>query len=92
MEMHPSKKNLVWWINSSWKPKHHYDLQLGSKGFFSISFLNVEDRSTVLDGGPYLFYSTGLFFRHLKEKFHIDKEDMKVEPVWMRLYSLSGEY
>ena len=36
----------------------------GVQGFFSISFFNVEDKSTVVDGGPYLFYSIGLFLRH----------------------------
>ena len=31
--LQPSEKDLIWWINSTWKPKGHYDLHLGSKGF-----------------------------------------------------------
>ena len=27
----PTKKTLVWWINTTWKPQGHYDLQLGEK-------------------------------------------------------------
>ena len=42
----------------------HYDLQLGSKGFFTISFINVEDKNKALDGGLYFFYSASLFMRH----------------------------
>ena len=85
----PSEKSLVWWINSSWKLKGHYDLQLGSKGFFTISFLKLEDRNRVLDGGSYLFYSVCLFLRHQKRK---SSSWMKVVPVWIRLYSFPCEY
>ena len=27
--IHPSEKSLSWWINSSWKPKGHFDVCLG---------------------------------------------------------------
>ena len=36
----PKEKDLVKWISSIWNPKGHYDLQLGSKGFFTIIFFN----------------------------------------------------
>jgi len=39
----PTEKALIGWIQSHWKPKGHYDLQLGSKGFFTIIFFNIED-------------------------------------------------
>ena len=90
--MQPLEKSLVWLNNSSLNPKGHYDLQLGSKGLFTNSFLNLEDRNKILDGGPYFFYSSGLFLSPWKEKFFPDKEDMKVESVWIRLYSLPCEY
>ena len=70
----------------------HYDLQLGSKGFFTISFLNVEDRNIVIDGGAYLFYSAGLFLITWKEKIYLEKEHMKVEKIWIGMYSFSSEY
>ena len=56
--LQPSEKALVWWINSTWKPKGHFDLQLGSKGFFTIIFFNMEGRDRVMDVAPYFFYST----------------------------------
>lgn len=34
----PYKKNMVWWINNTWKPQGHYDLQLGVKSFFMVIF------------------------------------------------------
>ena len=34
------EKDLFKWINGVWKPKCHYDLQLGSKCFFTIIFFN----------------------------------------------------
>ena len=41
----PSEKTLMWWINTTWKPQGHYDLQLGEKGFFTVIFFNEEDRT-----------------------------------------------
>ena len=48
----PSEKPLVWWIKSTWKPKGHYDMHIRSNGFFTLSFITLEDRNRVLDGGP----------------------------------------
>ena len=39
----PKEQDLFKWINSVWNPNGHYDLQLGSKGFFTIIFFNQED-------------------------------------------------
>ena len=29
----PSEKDLLWWINVTWKPLEHFHLHLGAKGF-----------------------------------------------------------
>ena len=92
IDMQPSKKALIWWINSSWKHKGHFDLHLGSKGFFIVSFISLEDRNHIIDGGPYFYYSVGLFLRPWKEKFSPKNEDMRIDQVWIRLYSLPHEY
>ena len=92
MGLQPLEKSLVWWINSTWKPKGHFDLQLGSKGFFTFVFFNVEEMNQVMDGKPYFFYSARLFLKPWKENFFPKKEYMRVAPVWIRLYSLPGEY
>ena len=75
---------MVWWIMSTWKPKSHYDLHLGSKGFFTIIFFNHEDQDRVLEGGLYL--------RPWKERFNPKTEDMTVALVWIKLFSLPCEY
>jgi hypothetical protein len=88
----PSERDLIKWIHYWWKPRGHYDLQLGSKGFFTIIFHNPEDRNRVFDGGPYFFNSAGLFLRFWTEKFSPEKEDFAHAPVWIRLYSLPQEF
>jgi hypothetical protein len=88
----PSERDLVKWIQHWWKPKGHYELQLGSKGFFTIIFHNLEDRNRVFDGGPYFYNSAGLFLRFWTEKFSPEKEDFAHAPVWIRLYSLPQEF
>ena len=45
-----------------------------------------------MEGGPYFFFSAGLFLRPWKERFNPETEDMTVAPVWIRLFSLPGEY
>ena len=59
----PNERDLIRWIQLVWKPKGHYDLQLGAKGFFAIIFLNKEDRDIILEGGPYFFFLAGLYLR-----------------------------
>ena len=75
-----------------WNPKGHYDLQLGSKGFFTIIFFNQEDHDHILEGGPYFFFSVGLYLRPWKERFNPEIEDMTVAPVWICVFSLPREY
>jgi hypothetical protein len=71
----PSERDLIKWIQYWWKPRGHYDLQLGSKGFFTIILHNLEDRNRIFDGGPYFYNSAGLFLRFWTEKFSPEKED-----------------
>jgi hypothetical protein len=88
----PSERDLIKWIQYWWKPKGHYELQLGSKGFFTIILHNLEDRNHIFDGGPYFYNSAGLFLRFWTEKFSPEKEDFSHAPVWIRLYSLPQEF
>jgi hypothetical protein len=88
----PSEKDLVKWIHHWWKPKGHYDLQLGSKGFFTIILHNLEDRNRIFEGGSYFYNSVGLFLRFWTERFNPEKEDFSHAPVWLRLYSLPQEF
>jgi hypothetical protein len=41
------------------EPKGDYELQLSSKGFFTIIFYNLEDKDRVFENGPYFYNSTG---------------------------------
>jgi hypothetical protein len=59
----PSERDLIKRIQYWWKPKGHYELQLGSKGFFTIILHNLEDYNRIFDGGPYFYNSVGLFLR-----------------------------
>ena len=88
----PTEKTLVWWINTTWKPQGHYDLQLGAKGFFTIILFNEEDRMRILENGPYFYNSMGLFLRPWKERFNPDKENLTISPIRIRMYSLPTKY
>ena len=60
----PTEYELRSWITEKWKPKAHYDLQLGSKGFFTIIFHHLEDKAKVEDAGPDFFNATGMYLRN----------------------------
>jgi hypothetical protein len=88
----PSEHDLIKWIQYWWKPKGHYELQLGSKGFLTIILHNLKDRNHIFDGGPYFYNSAGLFLRFWTEKFNPKREDFSHALVWIRLYSLPQEF
>lgn len=88
----PTKKALYGRIASKWKPKGHIKLQLGSKGFFTVIFLCLEDKYRIMDEGPYFFNSARLYLRDWVARFNPDKEDLSWAPVWIRMYSLPEEY
>ena len=48
----PTEHALQGWITTKWKPKAHFHLQLGSKGFFTLIFHHLDDTSKV-EGDPY---------------------------------------
>jgi hypothetical protein len=57
----PSKKDLTHWIKVWWNPKGDYELQMRSKGFFTVIFYNLEDKENIFEGGPYFYDSAGLY-------------------------------
>jgi hypothetical protein len=88
----PSERDLHKWIKHWWNPKGDYEVQLSSKGFFTIILYNLEDKDRIFENGPYFFNSAGLFLRFWTERFSPDKEDFTMAPVWIRLYSLPQEF
>ena len=69
------------WIAAKWKPKGHFDLQLASKGFFTIIFHHLEDKAQVEEGGPYLFSYVGMYLWNWVELFFPEKEDFPWAPI-----------
>jgi hypothetical protein len=88
----PSKRDLMHRIKAWWNPKGDYEVQLSSKGFFTIILYNLEDKDRIFDNGPYFYNSAGLFLRFWMDRFSREKEDFTMAPVWIRLYSLPQEF
>ena len=59
----PAERDLNKWIKHWWNPKGDYELQLSSKGFFTIILYNLEDKDRIFENGLYFFNSAGLFLR-----------------------------
>ena len=87
----PSENDLTHWIKAWWNPKGDYELQLSSKGFFTVIFYKLEDKDTIFEGGPYFYNSTGLYLRLWTYCFYLEKENFAYAPVWIHLYSLPQE-
>jgi hypothetical protein len=88
----PFERDLHKWIKHWWNPRGDYEVQLSSKGFFTIILYNLEDKDRIFENGPYFFNSAGLFLRFWTERFSPEKEDFSMAPVWIRLYSLPQEF
>ena len=56
-----TEKALYTWIKYNWKPKGELNIHLGSKGFFTVVFMNMEDRDRIFEGGPYFYVAAGLY-------------------------------
>ena len=74
------------------KPKGNIDLHLGSKGFFTMVFTNIEDKDRIFEGGPYFFAAAGLYMRPWVMNFVPKQETFTSILVWVRLYSLPLDY
>ena len=61
MGLWPIERTMRSWIKYHWKPNGEVELHLGSKGFFTVVFINLEDRDRVFEGGPYFHASTRLY-------------------------------
>jgi hypothetical protein len=92
MGLCPTERTLHNWIKYQWNPSGEVELHLGSKGFFTAVFMNLEDRDRVFEWGPYFHTSTGLYMRPWKENFSLEKETFKNVPIWLGLYSLPLDY
>jgi hypothetical protein len=80
MGLWPTEKMLRNWIKYHWNPSGEVELHLGSKGFFTVVFMNLEDRDKIFEGGTYFHASTGLYICPWKENFSPEKETFKKFP------------
>lgn len=88
----PTKKALYTWIRNYWKPKGEITLHIGSKGFFTVVFTNLEDKDKVFEGGPYFYAVARLYMRPLVTNCVPERETFTSVLVWIRLYSLPLDY
>ena len=84
----PTEKALQAWIKNHWKPKGDIDLHLGSKGFFTVVFNNIEDKDWVFEGGPCFYAATGLYMRPWIMDFVPERETFTS----VSIYSLPMDY
>lgn len=67
-------------------------MKLGAKGFFTVIFVNLEDKERIFEEGPYFMNNAGLFMRHWEERYNPDAEKLLAAPVWVRLFGLPSEF
>lgn len=92
MGLWPTKNALQTWIKYHWKPKGSIDLHLGSRGFFIVVFMNVEDKDRVFEGGPYFYAVAGLYMRPWMMNFFPKHGTSTSILIWVRLYYLPLDY
>ena len=88
----PIENALQTLIKYHWKPKGSIDLHLGSKGFFTVVFVNIEDKDIVFEGGPYFYAAASLYMRPWIMNFVSERDTFTSVLVWVMLYSLPLDY
>ena len=74
MGLWPTEKALQPWIKYHWKPKESIELHLGSKGFFTVVFRNIEDKYRVFEGEQYFYVVAGLYMHSWMMNFVLERE------------------
>jgi len=64
MGIWPMEKALHAWIKNNEEAKGEINLPLGSKGFFTVVFTNLEDKDKVFKGGPYFMLQQAYICDH----------------------------
>ena len=62
--------------------------QTRCKRVFTIILYNMEDKNKIFEWGPYFYNSAGLYLTFWQERFNLDKVNLSIAPIWLRLYSL----
>jgi hypothetical protein len=78
MGLWPTEKTLRSWIKYQWKPSGEVDLHLGSKGFFTTVFMNLEDRDKIFEGGLYSMPQRGCTCGHGRKTSPQRKKPLKM--------------
>ena len=53
-----------------------------------IDFDNQEDRSTIVEVGPWFWGSSGLFMQHWSPTFNPSRTSISTVPIWVRFPNL----
>ena len=71
----PTKRALIYCIKTRWKSNAHFDMKLGSKGFFTMIFSDLKDKESIKEGGPYFYNLTGIFLKNRVKRYNPNRED-----------------
>ncbi|XP_021837529.1 uncharacterized protein [Spinacia oleracea] len=58
------------------------------EGYFILKFANVEDKNTIVAGGPYTFYGKPVIIKPWVANFNFYEEVLKVIPMWVKFPNL----
>ncbi|XP_056688217.1 uncharacterized protein [Spinacia oleracea] len=58
------------------------------EGYFILKFPNVEDKNTIVSGGPYTFYGKPIIIKPWVANFNFYEEVLKVIPLWVKFPNL----
>lgn len=82
----PKTEALYQWIHTVWTKD--CQIHLCSKGFFIVTFLEIEERDNILNEGPWFWGSAGLFVTPWFSDFDANTMVVSRMPVWVRLHNL----
>ncbi|XP_060187471.1 uncharacterized protein LOC132616806 [Lycium barbarum] len=79
----PTFKEVLKFVYGVWTFVDTPKVLLHDDGYFIFRFSCEEDKNAVLQSGPYTFYNRPMILKEWSPTFHIDKEPMRVIPLWV---------
>ncbi|XP_056689965.1 uncharacterized protein [Spinacia oleracea] len=84
----PTIASIKRYITANWTHVGTPNVFLHDDGYFIIQFDSVDDRNTIMSGGPYTFFNKPMIIKPWSSEFNFYEEVLRVIPLWVRLPNL----
>lgn len=76
------------YVSQTWNHVSKPSIYLHEDGYFVINFVSAEDRDSVIQSGPHLYFGKPIILKTWTPQFHFHNEVLRIIPIWIKLPNL----